>query len=206
MFLKLLFIGAFFSYAIAGFGQSNTARYQNEFHINDQSHFPKLISRSLETTAPGNYLLQTPALGTPFVEILLRGMKSGAIQGYRSDNESVALTKEDLIFLLRADTSSSSVGFILESTTKFYMKEEWMFFKDKGRMIVRITGIAPIITVKDTAGVKHEQPAFWLRYEDIRDYLAIQKVTPISKDKNVANLRDVMDGRYFTSEIISKVK
>jgi hypothetical protein len=72
-------------------------------------------------------------------------------------------------------------------------------------MVVRITNIAPVIKVIDTMGVVHEQPAFWLHYFDIRDFLAAQKVVATHSEKGkIENLRDVIDGRYFIGEIEEK--
>lgn len=198
--MKAMHLFVLLTFSIQGFSQRKLSGHTTV----SSADYPKLVTRTLIITGDKNLLLQVPALERSVVSILLDGIETGVIHAYRADNDSLSLTPKDLTELLKVDTFLRSAALVPDSVTKLIIKEEWVFQRDKGRLVVRIKGIAPVIKVIDAVGITHEKPAFWVRYTDAREFFVTKKIKSDLQKEKLQNLSDVFDGRYFNSEIVSE--
>lgn len=93
-----------------------------------------------------------------------------------------------------------------EDVKRFRIKEAWFFDTRTSTMQVRILGIAPLISVRDSEGnFKFEKPLFWIHYPSARPVLAHHKV--VSHSGNLANTttwEDLLERRQFASYIMKE--
>jgi len=89
-----------------------------------------------------------------------------------------------------------------ETITKFKIKEDWMFDRNQGQMVVRIVGIAPVQDLYGDDGVyRGPQSMFWLYYPDIRGLLANYEVFNPHNDMYRATWDEFFESRMFSSRI-----
>ena len=158
--------------------------------------------------------------GGYFIEILLDGIKRGKIKAYSNmdDRFTTELTKEQVIqqtagkddtarvYDPTTDTYSLRVthtDFNPELVTKFRIKEDWIFDRNEGKMVVRIAGIAPLIDIYgDDGSFRASRPMFWLYYPDCRDYLSQYEVVNPLNDVARYTWDEFFESRMFASKII----
>ena len=58
----------------------------------------------------------------------------------------------------------------------YYVKEEWYFTPTNSDVDIKIQAICPIMTGQDEFGEVRNQPLFWIPYENIRPYIARERV------------------------------
>ena len=158
--------------------------------------------------------------GGYFIEILLDAVKNGKLKAYTpyDDRFVSALSKDQLMESLTGKDDTLEVvdpisgdtklsithrDFDPESITKYRMKEDWIFDRNLGRMVVRIIGIAPIKDVYDpTTGIfRGTQPLFWLYYPEAREVLAQYEVYNPQNDVARMTWDDFFENRMFSSRI-----
>src|SRR5690606_10184801 len=91
-----------------------------------------------------------------------------------------------------------------ESVTRYRVKEDWIFDRNSGRMVVRIVGIAPLFDYRDqtTGAYVTSIPMFWLYYPDLRDILVNYEVYNPQNDIRRITWTDFFDNHYFASYVI----
>jgi gliding motility associated protien GldN len=155
-----------------------------------------------------------------FIEIILDAVKKGKIKAYSNmdDRFTAALSKEQIMELLigKPDTllvedpvtgnmimKISSREFNPDVVTKYRIKEDWVFDRNLGRMVVRIIGIAPIQDRLNEDGTfRASQAVFWLYYPEMREMLAQYEVFNPENDVARITWEEYFEGRYFSSKII----
>lgn len=159
--------------------------------------------------------------GGYFIEILLDAIKKGKIKAYSNidDRFTNALTKEQILEMLIGTPDTNEVydpvtgelkivitrrEFNPDIITKYRIKEDWIFDRNLGRMVVRIIGVAPIKDIIDesTGLLRGAQAVFWLYYPEIRPMLAQYEVFNPENDVARMTWNDFFEGRYFASKII----
>lgn len=159
--------------------------------------------------------------GGYFIEIVLDAIKKGKIKAYSNidDRFTSALTKDQIMEILIGTPDTSEVydpikdelqivitsrEFDPDLITKYRIKEDWMFDRNLGRMVVRIIGIAPIKDILDeTTGLfRASQAVFWLYYPELRPMLAQYEVFNPENDVARMTWNDFFEGRFFSSKII----
>lgn len=159
--------------------------------------------------------------GGYFIEIILDAIKKGKIKAYSNidDRFTSALTKEQIMEILIGTPDTSEVydpvkdelqivitsrEFDPDLITKYRIKEDWIFDRNLGRMVVRIIGIAPIKDILDeTTGLfRASQAVFWLYYPELRPMLAQYEVFNPENDVARMTWNDFFEGRFFSSKII----
>lgn len=159
--------------------------------------------------------------GGYFIEILLDAIKKGKIKAYSNidDRFTSALSKEQILEMLIGSPDTNEVydpvtgelkivitrrEFNPDIVTKYRIKEDWIFDRNLGRMVVRIIGIAPIKDIIDesTGLYRASQAVFWLYYPEIRPMLAQYEVFNPENDVARMTWNDFFEGRYFASKII----
>lgn len=90
------------------------------------------------------------------------------------DRFTRALTRAEMAALL-APVATGGKGITPENVTGFRIKEDRLYLND-GRMVIRIVGIAPLMSVSNNDGGSETVPAFWVFYPDAREYFGDQKL------------------------------
>lgn len=159
--------------------------------------------------------------GGYFIEIILDAIKKGKVKAYSNldDHFSTALTKDQIIEILIGQPDTVMVEdpvtgeiqmritrreFNPDIVTKYRIKEDWMFDRNVGRMVVRIIGIAPIKDILDenTGEFRASQAVFWLYYPEMRPMLAQYEVFNPENDVARMTWHDFFENRFFSSKII----
>jgi gliding motility associated protien GldN len=160
-----------------------------------------------------------------FIDILMNGIRDsvsgGGIRAYKAENDKFHYrlsVQEAMNIGSRVDTITTvdpityetkykvvASKFDPESVKRFRIKEFWYFDKQYSVLKVRILGIAPLRDVTDDAGnFLYEQPLFWVRYPDCREYFARHRVFVDGNDSNPMSWEDVFEMRRFSSSIFKE--
>lgn len=159
--------------------------------------------------------------GGSFIEILIDAVKKGKVAAYSTvdDRFTIPLDMETFEKTLGGGSDSSlqtdpitgeeqwivrNTEFNVNSVTKYEIKEDWIFDRNIGRLVVRIIGIAPLIDRLDenTGAFRYSTPMFWLYYPDLRKVLVNYEVYNPQNDVHRITWTDYLDNRYFDSYII----
>lgn len=158
--------------------------------------------------------------GGMFIEILIDALKKGRIKGYKAtidDRFTTAMTKDEIMESVSGKVDSIPVedpvtgnititvvkrDFDPNAITKFRIKEDWIFDRNVGGMIVRIVGIAPVRDViGDDGSFRGQQAMFWLYYPNLRKILAEYEVFNPQNDLARYTWDEFFENRQFSSKI-----
>ncbi len=157
--------------------------------------------------------------GGMFIEILIDAIKRGKVSSYSSfdDRFTTKLSKEQLLEQLTAKPDTIEVedpvtgekvrkivqhDFNPETITTFTIKEDWIFDRNQGKMVVRIVGIAPKRDVYGEAGdYRGQQTMFWLSYPELRGVLSNYEVFNPNNDVYRYTWDEFFESRQFSSKI-----
>lgn len=156
-----------------------------------------------------------------FISIVLKAIKDGNVTAFSADDDrfTTPITPEEAITAFGGGFDTSRVydmqgnvtGYQVrakaiepDSIYKFRIKEEWIFDKETSRMFVRILGIAPIIPVTLSNGLRldnSDHPTWWVYYPDLRPTLAAyQAYNPKNLGARMT-WEEVFENRMFSSYI-----
>jgi gliding motility associated protien GldN len=89
--------------------------------------------------------------------------------------------------------------------TRYQIKEEWYFDKQRGMMDTRIIGLAPLREVCGENGeLRGHAPLFWLYYPELRHLLANAEAFDRGNDGARHTYEQVFEERLFSSYIIKE--
>ncbi|MBS1643427.1 MAG: gliding motility protein GldN [Bacteroidetes bacterium] len=184
----------------------------------------KRVWREIDTREKQNLAFRYPGDdqtgGGYFIEILLDAVKKGKIKGYSTfdDRFTSALTKDQIMEKLLGKTDTipqedpvtgkitmiySHRDFNPDIVTKYRVKEDWIFDRNLGRMVVRIIGIAPLVDVIDNDGnYRGTAPLMWIYYPEARPVFAQYEVFNPENDVHRLTWDDYLEGRYWSGRII----
>lgn len=185
----------------------------------------KRVWREIDTREKQNLAFRYPGDdqtgGGYFIEIILDAVKKGKIKGYSTfdDRFTTALTKEQIMEKLvgkqdtipQEDPITGKVTYVYSSrdfnpdlVTLYRVKEDWMFDRNLGRMVVRIIGIAPLVDVKDpeTGLTRATTPLMWIYYQEARPVFAQYEVFNPENDVQRMTWDDYLEGRYWSGRIV----
>tara|TARA_B110000444_G_C18754955_1_gene554640 strand:- start:109 stop:966 length:858 start_codon:yes stop_codon:yes gene_type:complete len=92
-----------------------------------------------------------------------------------------------------------------ENVTKYRLKEDWIWDRQRSVRYVRIIGIAPMIEDFDQDGESvGYAPLFWLYYPECRYVFANADVFNLFNDAQRRTYEDLFQKRYFSSYIIKE--
>lgn len=192
----------------------------------DDVLWKRRVWREIDTREKQNLQFRYPGDdetgGGYFIEILLDAIKKGKIKAYSSfdDRFTTALTKEQIMekFAGKIDTTYvsdpdnpdappvmkiSHRDFNPDIITKYRVKEDWMFDRNVGRMVVRIIGIAPMEDIyDDNNNFRASSPMFWIFYPEARSTFAQYEVFNPANDVNRMTWDDYWEGRFWHGRII----
>lgn len=184
----------------------------------------KRVWREIDTREKQNLAFRYPGDdqtgGGYFIEILVDAVKKGKIKAYSTfdDRFTTALTKEQIMEKLvgKPDTITQedpvtgqtkqlirSRDFNPDVVTLYRIKEDWMFDRNLGRMVVRIIGIAPLVDIKNEDGTtRASTPLLWIYYPEARPVFAQYEVFNPENDVHRLTWDDYLEGRYWSGRII----
>jgi len=157
--------------------------------------------------------------GGMFIEILIDAIKRGKIKAYKTfdDRFTTYMTKDDIMETIAGKVDTQVItdpvtgtevtkyinhDFDPERITKYRIKEDWIFDRNQGQMVVRIVGLAPIRDIVGDDGVyRGSQAMFWLYYPDIRGLLAQYEVFNPLNDIARYTWDEFFESRQFSSKI-----
>lgn len=157
--------------------------------------------------------------GGMFIEILLDALKKGKIKAYKTfdDQFTAVMTKDDVLETIAGKVDTQVImdpitnvettkiikrDFDPTTITKYRIKEDWIFDRNQGQMVVRICGLAPVKDVYGDDGVyRGPQAMFWLYYPDIRGLLAQYEVFNPQNDIARYTWDEFFESRQFSSKI-----
>ncbi|MBL7765577.1 MAG: gliding motility protein GldN [Chitinophagaceae bacterium] len=181
----------------------------------------KRVWRELDTRQKQNFPFRYPgddeSGGGMYIEILMDALKKGSITAFSDDRFTTPLTVDDVMALVVGKPDTVYVdkpdgttemriinkSFNPEAITKFRLKEDWIFDKNLGRMVVRIIGLAPYIDrYNEDGSYRLSLPMFWLYYPDVRPTNARFEVYNPENDVYRITWDDFFEKRVFSSYII----
>jgi gliding motility associated protien GldN len=157
--------------------------------------------------------------GGMFIEILIDAIKRGKIKAYKAfdDRFTTYMTKDDIMESIAGKVDTQVItdpvtgtevtkyinhDFSPETITKYRLKEDWIFDRNQGQMVVRIIGLAPVRDIIGDDGVyRGSQAMFWLYYPDIRGLLAQYEVFNPLNDIARYTWDEFFESRQFSSKI-----
>jgi len=157
--------------------------------------------------------------GGAFIEILMDGLKKGKMQAYVDDRFTTTVTHDEIRDNILGSEDSTLVTnpitgeetwqytqqeLNVNDITQYQIKEDWIFDRNAGRLIVRIVGIAPLIDryEEESGRYLYSTPMFWLYYPDIRSVLGNYEVYNPLNDVHRISWADYLEGRYFSSYVV----
>jgi gliding motility associated protien GldN len=180
--------------------------------------------REIDTREKMNVVFRYPGDETTgggmFIEILIDAIKKGKAKAYSNfdDRFTDALTKDQVIEMLTGKPDTTYVedaitgqqtmkitrrDFDPDKVTKFRIKEDWIFDRNLGRMVVRIIGLAPYLDkFNEDGSYRASQAMFWLYYPELRETLAQFEVFNPENDVARITWEEYFESRFFSSRII----
>jgi gliding motility associated protien GldN len=159
--------------------------------------------------------------GGMFIEIILDALKKGKIKAYSTadDRFTTAMSKEQIMEMTMGKVDSTPVEdpvtgaitirvtrteFNPDVVTKFRLKEDWIFDRNLGRMVVRIVGLAPIKDIynPEDNSYRASAPMFWIWYPELRELLSQYEVFNPENDVARMTWDEYFENRYFSSYVI----
>jgi gliding motility associated protien GldN len=149
----------------------------------------------------------------PFFQLVLDGLASGQLTGYREDDFVEPIPVEEL--RSKIDQSAEQGidlggdcpeegGFLLTARdiVGFRVQEIYFFDKHTSRFQVRLVGLAPVAVKRDDEGDPlFEYPLCWLHYPDNRLFFA-QHTAPLDPRSLVrVSWEDVFEAHFFWGSI-----
>ena len=194
-------------------------------HIREEDIlWKKRVWREIDTREKQNigfrYMGDENTGGGMFIEILLDAIKRGKIKAYSSfadDRFTTYMSKEEVMESIAGKVDTQTImdpvsgvetikyvkrDFRPETITKYRIKEDWIFDRNEGKMVVRIVGLAPVKDViGDDGTYRGQQAMFWLYYPDIRGLLAQYEVFNPLNDVARYTWDEFFENRQFSSKI-----
>ncbi len=159
-----------------------------------------------------------------FISILLNAVKSGEITAFNSmdDRFTTPITLKEITKQLIGEPKIQQVVDWLKDPTgntmkdtmiveefdpngieKYWVKEDVIFDKESSRLHVRILGIAPLKTIRNTDGsFRDVTPIFWVYYPDMRPMLARFEAYNGKNYGARLSWEEMFESRMFASRII----
>ncbi len=158
------------------------------------------------------------------IDLILQGLKDERIIGYRpgakqddefqypiltqSGLDSILTTTEIVIAEVNGEEVDSLISTDInkEYITRYKIKEEWIWDKQRSERYVRILGIAPMMKETDDDGNDFYTELFWLYYPHCREWFASDQaeVYNIFNDAQRRTYEDLFQKRYFSSYIVKE--
>jgi gliding motility associated protien GldN len=192
---------------------------------NGQVRFYKRIWRDIDLKDPENAIFVTP--GSSLIEVIVAAIQEGNLTAYdpvstkenpTGDAFTTPLTPEqamghltDSVLVPQFDEEGNQIGaqmtlndFNPQSITKFRVKEDIFFDRQRSRIETRIVGIAPLIQINAASEMIGEQPAFWLYFPQARKTFVTKEVADPKRHISNLTFDDIFLQHSFKSIIVKE--
>lgn len=181
--------------------------------------FYKRVWRDIDLSNEENYIYAIP--GASLIEAIMDGINEGKLTPYSPEDdtfktrmtasEGVAQFADSVLVPIfddegnQIDAQMTLNEFNPERVTKFRIKEDIFFDKQRGRLETRIIGVAPLMDISSSAELAESigsTPAFWLYFPQLRYTLV--KIDVSDPDRGIYDMSmdDLFVQRKFASTII----
>lgn len=181
--------------------------------------FYKRVWRDIDLSNEENYIYAIP--GASLIEAVMEDINEGKLTPYSPEDDTfkTKMTASqgvsqfaDSVLVPIFDDEGNQIDaqmtlneFNPERVTKFRIKEDIFFDKQRGRLETRIIGVAPLMDISSSAELAESigsTPAFWLYFPQLR--YALVKVDVSDPDRGIYDMSmdDLFVQRKFTSTII----
>lgn len=187
--------------------------------------FFKRIWRDIDLKDSANAIFTNP--GSSLMEVIVDGINNGKITAYdpsatkknpTGDAFTTRLTPaqamqrlNDSVLVKLFDSAGNETGsqmvlndFDPTKVTKFRIKEDIFFDKQRSRIETRIIGLAPVINVNAAGETVSQQPAFWLYFPQCRYLFATKEVADPKKEIYDVSFDDIFIQHNFKSQIVKE--
>jgi len=181
--------------------------------------FYKRIWRDIDLKDEQNYIFATP--GASLIEAIMAGIQEGKLTPYSPEDDSfkTKMTARegearfaDSVLVPIFDDEGNQIDaqmalneFNPERVTKFRIKEDIFFDKQRGRLETRIIGVAPLMDISTSTELAESvgaTPAFWLYFPQLRYTLVKIDVSDLDRGLYDMSMDDLFVQRKFESKII----
>jgi gliding motility associated protien GldN len=176
--------------------------------------FATRIERVMNVKEKQNALCQWAR--NPLADVIFKAAENGEIGAYRNDSFNSTYRSDTVIdmfgtveyikvpdrdFLGEFKDSAIYTDYNLEDVVKWRIIEDWIFDKQRGEMVVRIVGIAPIMNL-ESEGVKlGEYEGFYVKWSEARKLLVNEPAFNRHNDGGSFTYYDFFERRQFSSYI-----
>ncbi|MBD1431236.1 gliding motility protein GldN [Sphingobacterium sp. DN00404] len=181
--------------------------------------FYKRVWRDIDLSNEENYIYAIP--GASLIEAIMKGINDGKLTPYSPEDDSfkskmtasqgVAQFADSVLVPIfdeegnQIDAQMTLNEFNPERVTKFRIKEDIFFDKQRGRLETRIIGVAPLMDISSSAELAEavgSTPAFWLYFPQLRYTLVKVDVSDPDRGLYDMSMDDLFVQRKFASTII----
>ncbi|MBD1422235.1 type IX secretion system ring subunit PorN/GldN [Sphingobacterium chuzhouense] len=181
--------------------------------------FYKRVWRDIDLSNEENYIYAIP--GASLIEAIMKGINEGKLTPYSPEDDSfktkmtasegVARFADSVLVPIfdeegnQIDAQMALNEFNPERVTKFRIKEDIFFDKQRGRLETRIIGVAPLMDISSSAELAESvgsTPAFWLYFPQLRYTLVKVDVSDPDRGLYDMSMDDLFVQRKFASTII----
>lgn len=181
--------------------------------------FYKRVWRDIDLKDARNYIYAVP--GNSLMEVIMKAIEEGKLTPYNPDDDSfqgklsasegIARFADSVLIPIfddegnQIDSRMALNEFNPEKVTKFRIKEDIFFDKQRGRLETRIIGVAPLMDITTSAELAQSvgsTPAFWLYFPQLR--YALVKIDISDPDRGLYDMTmdDLFVQRKFASKIV----
>ncbi|WP_134092131.1 gliding motility protein GldN [Olivibacter sp. XZL3] len=181
--------------------------------------FYKRVWRDIDLKDEQNAIFAIP--GASLMEGIMKGIKEGKLTPYNPEDDGfktrlsaregeARFTDSVLVPIFdnegnQIDAKMTLNEFNPEKVTKFRIKEDIFFDKQRGKLETRIIGVAPLMTINSSAELADavgETPAFWLYFPQLRYTLVQMDVSDPDRELYDMTMDDLFVQRKFSSRIV----
>lgn len=206
-----------------GFYQANNMEDAVPFaypEVNKKNiRFYKRVWRDIDLKDEKNYILAIP--GNSLIEVVMKAIEKGKLSLYSPDDDSfkgrlsaqegMARFADSVLVPIfdgegnQIDSKMALNEFDPSRVTKFRVKEDIFFDKQRSRLETRIIGVAPLMNITTSAELAESvgaTPAFWLYFPQLRYSLVQVDISDPDKGLYDMTMDDFFVQNKFASTIV----
>ncbi len=206
-----------------GFYQANSMEDAVPFaypEVNKKNiRFYKRVWRDIDLKDEKNYILAIP--GNSLIEVVMKAIEKGKLSLYSPDDDSfkgrlsaqegMARFADSVLVPIfdgegnQIDSKMALNEFDPSRVTKFRVKEDIFFDKQRSRLETRIIGVAPLMNITTSAELAESvgaTPAFWLYFPQLRYSLVQVDISDPDKGLYDMTMDDFFVQNKFASTIV----